>query len=221
MLFWDKRACLSALCIFVHVFEIQSDLIPSQTKVLNLTLVFASISLPCWHQCCFVQVRRCDTRTARWPRFLTMGWMHKILVDFKHFTGYDLSIVLAVSFAISAFSCVYTRVTSGNSGSSSKPPSLPYWTPFVGHLPKWLFDYDAILEKMRQWSEMLICVDRIEETHEAETEVSIIDRRPNLEREEYCTCIRHGVYMLSIAFKWAWKRLQCGRCDGRRDKEAS
>jgi len=69
---------------------------------------------------------------------------------------WDLSIVTAFLITAFAITILTTRIITGNgtiqsegAGKGSRPPMLPYWVPFIGHLPKFLHDPETLLQQAR------------------------------------------------------------------------
>jgi hypothetical protein len=83
-----------------------------------------------------------------------MHLFHHAAAYLESATGLDLPVVFAVIFTFSTLLVLYTRLTTGTSGagsspSSKRPPSLPYWIPYFGHLFQWLIFHDETLEETK------------------------------------------------------------------------
>jgi hypothetical protein len=86
-----------------------------------------------------------------------MDRLNRIPFDLSSATGWDLPVILAGLFTFATLLFLWTRLTSGvstssSSGTSKPPPSLPYWIPFLAHLPHWIFDYDGTLRETKSVS---------------------------------------------------------------------
>jgi hypothetical protein len=71
-------------------------------------------------------------------------------------TGLDLPTFIITFITTITFIGLLTRLTSGDStgkvlgtGESPRPPQLPYWIPFLGHLVPFIYDQESVLKDAR------------------------------------------------------------------------
>jgi hypothetical protein len=75
------------------------------------------------------------------------------------YNEWDLSVITAFITTAITIIVLTTRLLTGSTSlksagldKGSYPPLLPYWIPFVAHLPQFLYDPEKLLRKARYFN---------------------------------------------------------------------